>query len=69
MKATIRLTNSDIVYILDQTKLPFKECYESADELKVIIFNKSDFILLLLLFLVLFILYLINILTIILSSI
>ena len=25
MKATIRLTNSDIVYILDQTKLPFKE--------------------------------------------
>lgn len=26
-----------------KTKLPFKECYESADELKVIIFNKSDF--------------------------
>ncbi|HIC77248.1 MAG TPA: S-methyl-5-thioribose-1-phosphate isomerase [Candidatus Dadabacteria bacterium] len=37
MKATIRLTNSNIVYILDQTKLPFKEQYIIAKGSKRII--------------------------------
>ena len=38
MKATIRLSNSDIVFMLDQTKLPFKEQFIRAKDFSKIIY-------------------------------